>query len=680
MSTDYSDISNYEMIKTLGEGNFGKVKLAIFRPTNEEFAIKIMNKAKIKSKMKNSIFRENEISTKFNHINIVYVYNIIDDIENYYIIMEYCKGGELYDYLLKNKLLNESEASLFFYQIINGVEYIHLKGFSHRDLKLENILLTEGKLLKIIDFGLSHEYDENSLLRTKCGSPSYSSPELIKGDEYDGFKIDIWCCGIILYVMVCGFMPFEGDDDDDNKILYEKILECKPKIPEYLSEDVKELISKMLSSDPKNRIDINEIKKNKFYLQGKELCDLYFDGLLSEYYEKIRQVSGKAAYNRRSRNQCHYVDSNHNTDRKNYFKCSNDVQNINTAGNSTVKHLKKINDIFEHNDTLKKKIGGRLNYSYKFGKISQNLKKSLNINKIKKSENNRKNKQESIENNKNSSALNDLINIKKKANFVINKISLMRLIDPININICEKPNFNSERKPIEDSMNNVRFQKINKMLFDKTKKISVNKNGIFKIINKNDIINPLKKENNENNKTLKNIKKNLVSVEKSTNKTPNKISKLLLSNIIFNTTNIINYNTDRNSVSTDKKKSNRKIYLSTEKKKYKNKHLINEININLSKKSEQNKAKNNNILNSFTSLNNKNNSTIKNYLLIREKNAINSNNNILIDMKTPLVDKVDISTIFRQKFGKIGKIKKLNSNNNNKKDNILPFIHEYKYI
>ena len=279
MSEDYSIISNYEFKKDIGEGNFGKVKLAIFKPTGEEFAIKILNKERIKQKMRNITFRENEIILKFNHINIVYVYQIIDEPENFFIIMEYCKLGDLFDYIVANKRLNEDEASVFFFQLINGVEYLHKLGYTHRDLKPENLLLSKNKTLKIIDFGLSREYDEKYLLTTKCGSPSYASPELIMGKPYDAFKTDIWSCGIILYGMLCGYLPFDGND---TKQLFMEILNCSPEYPFILSDDAKFLIDSMLQYEPEDRISIDEIKKSKIYLNGKKLCKID--------YEKVNEL------------------------------------------------------------------------------------------------------------------------------------------------------------------------------------------------------------------------------------------------------------------------------------------------------------------------------------------------------------------------------------------------------
>ena len=174
------DINNYIIKDELGEGNFAKIKLAIYIPTGDKYAMKILNKETIKQKMKNIAFKENEIITRFNHINIIKVFELIENSENYYIVMELCEKGELFDYIVSKKKLSEEEASMFFYQLINGVSYLHSKGISHRDLKPENLLLTNEKILKIIDFGLSHEFDENILLKTKCGSPSDAAPEIIK--------------------------------------------------------------------------------------------------------------------------------------------------------------------------------------------------------------------------------------------------------------------------------------------------------------------------------------------------------------------------------------------------------------------------------------------------------------------------------------------------------------------
>ena len=317
MTDDYSNIANYEFKNTLGEGNFAKVKLSIFKPTNETFAIKIINKKKLKQKMKNTIFRENEIIAKLNHPNIIKIYNVLEDEQNFYIIMEYCVRGELFDYIVKKQNLTEHEAAIFFYQLINGVEYIHSQNIAHRDLKPENLLLTEDKILKIIDFGLSHPFNGEEYLKTKCGSPSYAAPEIINGKEYDGFKTDIWCCGVILYAMLCGYLPFEGEND---KELFKNIVECDPDIPKELSRESKKLIRKIFTPNPNRRITIKEIKESEFYLKGKDYYNTKYknkDSLIREirnqFFKEESIVEDKSSNNN---NYITIEEDNHFTDSK----------------------------------------------------------------------------------------------------------------------------------------------------------------------------------------------------------------------------------------------------------------------------------------------------------------------------------------------------------------------------
>ena len=324
-------LKNYILKDDIGEGNFGKMKLAIYKPTGDEYAIKILNKDTIKQKMKNVDFKENEIITKFHHVNIVNVFELIEDKENYYIVMEYCQKGELFDYIVSNKKLSEDEASIFFYQLINGVNYIHSKEIAHRDLKPENLLLTNKKILKIIDFGLSHEYDGNALLKTKCGSPSYAAPELIKGKQYDGFKIDIWCCGIILYAMVCGYLPFEGET---NKELFKSILECNPEYPDNLSKSCKKLLKYILVADPNKRINIEDIKHSDFYLKGKELCKKNYDVNLEEL--------DKNSYT--NKNDDNYTDYNKNNIEINSDRKDKEIFINNNKNDNIFTKIEVIND------------------------------------------------------------------------------------------------------------------------------------------------------------------------------------------------------------------------------------------------------------------------------------------------------------------------------------------------
>lgn len=283
-SSGKSELDKFEFKNTIGQGNFGKVKLAVYLPTNEKVAIKILNKITIESKNEmHLVKRELNIIKNFYHINVIKVNQIIEDDINYYIIMEYCEHGELFDYIVNNKRLSEEESSVFFHQLINGVEYIHAQKIVHRDLKPENLLLNKEKILKIIDFGLSSNFDGRQYLSTKCGSPSYAAPEIIKGKEYDGCKTDIWCCGIILYAMLCGYLPFEGDDNSE---LFNNILKCQIEFPDFISDDAREIILEILTPDPNKRITIDQIKFSSFYLKGKELCgDEYYSQLMKSNKE-----------------------------------------------------------------------------------------------------------------------------------------------------------------------------------------------------------------------------------------------------------------------------------------------------------------------------------------------------------------------------------------------------------
>ena len=269
MSNQHS-LENYEFLKTIGKGTFGKVKLAIHKPTEEQVAIKILEKSKIKTKKDlERIEKEIKYLKIFNHPNIIKIYQIKEDNDNFYIVMEYVPGGELFKYIVSNRRLNENEASFFYSQIIHIIQEVHNHKICHRDIKPENLLLTLNKTIKLIDFGLSNEYED--LLETPCGSPCFASPEIIRGKKYSGIGIDIWASGIILFFMLCGYLPF---DDKDNVVLFKKILRCKfdfPKNRKYnISDTAKDLIRKILTKEPKDRITLEEILEHPFLVYGNK--------------------------------------------------------------------------------------------------------------------------------------------------------------------------------------------------------------------------------------------------------------------------------------------------------------------------------------------------------------------------------------------------------------------------
>ena len=273
-------LNEYVIKETIGKGTFSKVKLGIIKSTGEKVAIKILEKRKIKNKTDQiRVERELNILRKINHINIVRIIQTKEDQDNIYIIMEFI-DYDLFLHIVNNKRLDEKESSLYFFQLITGLEYIHFLNIVHRDLKPENLLLTKKRILKIIDFGLSNYFTGDELLLTPCGSPSYTPPEMIKGYKYNGFAVDIWSTGIILYGMLCGYLPFE---ERDNKALFKKIIKCKVNYPKYISNNAQNLLKKILVANPDKRITINEIKKHPFFLEGKEV----FYKRYPDYIEKI---------------------------------------------------------------------------------------------------------------------------------------------------------------------------------------------------------------------------------------------------------------------------------------------------------------------------------------------------------------------------------------------------------
>ena len=259
-------LNEYQIKETIGKGTFSKVKLGINKSTGEKVAIKILDKRKIKTNSDRlRVQRELTILKKINHINIVKIIQTKEDQENVYIVMEFI-DYDLFLHIVNNKRLEEKESALYYFQLISGLEYIHLLNIVHRDLKPENLLLTKRRVLKIIDFGLSNFFFGEELLLTPCGSPSYTPPEMIKGYKYNGFAVDIWTTGIILYGMLCGYLPFE---EKDTKALFKKIIKCKVIYPKYVPNNAQNLLRRILVPNPDKRITINEIKKHPFYLEGK---------------------------------------------------------------------------------------------------------------------------------------------------------------------------------------------------------------------------------------------------------------------------------------------------------------------------------------------------------------------------------------------------------------------------
>jgi len=253
----------YLLGEALGEGAFAKVRLATQIHIKEKCAIKIVDKRFLENNQDiQRLRKEIKILKKIRHKNIIQLYDIMESKTNLYFVMEYCKGGELFDFIVKKKKLTEKEACLFFHQIINGVEYLHNQGIIHRDLKPENLLLDDKNQIKISDFGLSTFFTKDNYLQTACGTPSYAPPEMLEGLQYNGEASDIWSCGIILYAMLCGCLPFTESKEE---IIVEKIKKHEYKIPDYLSKEAQDILNHILKINPEERFTIENIKKHPWF-------------------------------------------------------------------------------------------------------------------------------------------------------------------------------------------------------------------------------------------------------------------------------------------------------------------------------------------------------------------------------------------------------------------------------
>jgi 5'-AMP-activated protein kinase catalytic alpha subunit len=212
--------------------------------------------------MEEKVQREINILHLCTHPHIIRLYEVIDTPTDIFLVQEYVSGGELFDYIVSKGRLSADEARNFFHQIISGVEYCHFQKIVHRDLKPENLLLDAKLNIKIADFGLSNLMRDGDFLRTSCGSPNYAAPEVISGHLYAGPEVDVWSCGVILYALLCGSLPF---DDESIPNLFKKIKSGMYSLPTHLSQLAKNLIPRMLEVDPMKRITIPEIRLHPWF-------------------------------------------------------------------------------------------------------------------------------------------------------------------------------------------------------------------------------------------------------------------------------------------------------------------------------------------------------------------------------------------------------------------------------
>ncbi|KAK1412729.1 hypothetical protein QVD17_34206 [Tagetes erecta] len=266
----------YELGKLLGCGAFAKVYHARDIVSGQSLAVKVFNKQKITSNtiLMSNIEREINIMRRLRHPNIVKLYEVLATKTKIYFIMELVKGGELFAKVAKTRL-SESQSRKYFQQLISAIEYCHSRGVYHRDLKPENLLIDENGNLKVSDFGLSAvtgQIRDDGMLHTLCGTPAYVAPEILTKRGYNGSTADLWSCGVILFVLTAGYLPF---NDPNLMMLYKKIYRGDYQFAKWMSSDLRRLLSRLLDTNPTTRITIEEITSNPWFKKGSKGTKFY---------------------------------------------------------------------------------------------------------------------------------------------------------------------------------------------------------------------------------------------------------------------------------------------------------------------------------------------------------------------------------------------------------------------
>lgn len=261
-------MDRFEIGRMLGQGTFAKVYYGKNLKTSESVAIKVIDKEKIaKGGLMDQIKREIKVMNVVRHPNIVQLYEVMATKSKIYFVLEYVRGGELFNKVSKGRL-REDVARKYFQQLISAVDFCHSRKVYHRDLKPENLLLDENGNLKVSDFGLSALAESkrvDGLLHTTCGTPAYVAPEVISRKGYDGAKADIWSCGVVLYVLLAGSLPFH---DQNLMEMYRKIGKAEYKFPHWFSPDVRRLLTRILDPNPNTRITTQRIMENPWFRKG----------------------------------------------------------------------------------------------------------------------------------------------------------------------------------------------------------------------------------------------------------------------------------------------------------------------------------------------------------------------------------------------------------------------------
>nr|XP_040046544.1 serine/threonine-protein kinase BRSK2 isoform X3 [Gasterosteus aculeatus aculeatus] len=258
-------VGPYRLEKTLGKGQTGLVKLGVHCITGQKVAIKIVNREKLSESVLMKVEREIAILKLIEHPHVLKLHDVYENNKYLYLVLEHVSGGELFDYLVKKGRLTPKEARKFFRQIISALDFCHSHSICHRDLKPENLLLDEKNNIRIADFGMASLQVGDSLLETSCGSPHYACPEVIRGEKYDGRRADVWSCGVILFALLVGALPF---DHDNLRQLLEKVKSGVFHMPHFIPPECQALLKGMIEVNPDKRLTLEAIQKHSWYQRG----------------------------------------------------------------------------------------------------------------------------------------------------------------------------------------------------------------------------------------------------------------------------------------------------------------------------------------------------------------------------------------------------------------------------
>lgn len=258
----------YELGRVVGCGAFAKVHYARNIQTGQGVAVKIINKKKLSGTgLTGNVKREITIMSRLHHPHIVRLHEVLATKTKIFVIMDFVRGGELFAKISKGRF-SEDLSRRYFHQLISAVGYCHSRGIFHRDLKPENLLLDENGKLKVSDFGLSAVTDQirpDGLLHTLCGTPAYVAPEILAKRGYDGAKVDVWSCGVVLFVLAAGYLPF---NDQNLMVMYRKIYKGEFRCPRWISPDLRRFLSKLLDTNPETRITVEEMTRDPWFRKG----------------------------------------------------------------------------------------------------------------------------------------------------------------------------------------------------------------------------------------------------------------------------------------------------------------------------------------------------------------------------------------------------------------------------